>query len=175
MYSRACGSVIADAGAQVAQGLAMNQFHDHGQLVLEIKRGVKLGDVDMVKGGESLHFAAEPLHHLRRALVRQQDLHGLAALRDEMLHLVDDAEAAGAELRYHFVIADPLPWFECSCLKCLQACGKYGACARTVTIIVVRNSVAYLGLLPRLLFSEFPYSSSNTMRLSCGEGISPGT
>jgi hypothetical protein len=104
------GQRDARAGAQVAQGFAMDELHHHGKLVLVIKSSMELGDVDVVETGQRLHFAPEPFHHLRRArLVGEQNLHGFAAPGDEVLDFVNHTQAPGAQPRNHFVIPDPLP------------------------------------------------------------------
>ena len=91
----------------------MDQLHHHGELVFIVEGLVQRGNIDMIQRGQRLHFAVKPLHHFRRAgLVRQQDLHGFAPLRDQVLHLVYGAETAGAELANDLVIAELLPRFE---------------------------------------------------------------
>jgi hypothetical protein len=93
---------------QIAQGFAVDQLHDHGELVFMVEGGMELGDVDVVEGGQGLHFAAEALHHFGRALIGEENLHRFAAFRDEVLDLIDFTETPGAQLSHHLVVADPL-------------------------------------------------------------------
>ena len=58
-------------------------------------------------------FAAEALDHFGGSgLIGEEDLHGLAALGDEVLHLVDNTEPSGAQPCHDFVIANSLPRFK---------------------------------------------------------------
>lgn len=79
-----------------------------------VERGVQRSDVHVIERRQCLHLTAKALRHLRRIrLIRPQNLHGLPALRDDVPHFIHDAESAGAELPYDFVIANCLSGFEC--------------------------------------------------------------
>ena len=88
---------------------AVNELHDHHELIIESKRGAQRGDVGMIEAGEDLNFAEEAVSEIfLSGKIGKQDLHGLNAIGNGVADFVDFAHASGAENAENFVVAELL-------------------------------------------------------------------
>jgi len=88
---------------------AVDELHDHDELIVEGECGAKRSDVRMIEAGENFDFAKETVGEIFLASeVGEENLHGLDAVRDGVADLVDFAHASGAEYAEDFIITEAL-------------------------------------------------------------------
>ena len=90
------------------EGLALNQFHDQRLDAVCFFEPEEMGDVGMIERGEHFGFTLES----RESFVIQgdggrQDLDGDVAPEPRIAGAIDLAHASRAELRDHFIRAEP--------------------------------------------------------------------
>src|SRR5580658_616364 len=77
---------------------AVDEFHNHDELIVECESGAQSSDVGMIEAGEDFDFAEEAIGEIfLTGEVGQKNFHGLDAVGDGVAHLVDLAHASGAE------------------------------------------------------------------------------
>ncbi len=88
---------------------AVDELHNHDELIVERESGAQRGDVWMMEAGEDFDFAEESIGEILLAgEVGQKNFHGLDAVGDRVADLVDFAHASGAENAQNFIIAELL-------------------------------------------------------------------
>src|SRR5215470_3074185 len=92
---------------------SVDVFHDHQNLIVGPESGSERGDAGMLKRGDDLDLPQKSLHEIGTSLcIRQQDLHGLDPVGEDVSDFVDLAHSAPADYRDNLVIPDGRANFE---------------------------------------------------------------
>src|SRR5271157_2937364 len=87
------------------QILALDEFHNHRDSVVNLERRVEARYMHMRQAGENPYLTQEALRDLVPAAVGAQEFHRLCALRDDVADFVHLPNTARPKLAQYFVVA----------------------------------------------------------------------
>ena len=88
---------------------AVDELHDHDELIVERERRAKGSDIRVMEAGEDFDFAEEAVGEIFLAgEVGEENFHGLDAVGNSVADLIDLAHASGAENAEDFIITELL-------------------------------------------------------------------
>src|SRR5580658_7444688 len=97
----------------MCESVSLNVFHDHDQLVPGCESRAQLRDVGVLQTGQDLDLTHKAIGQVALLCqIRQQDLHRLRAVGDDIADQVDLAHSAVTQLSNNFVIANLLMRFD---------------------------------------------------------------
>jgi len=88
---------------------AVNELHDHDELIVEGEGGAQRGDIGVIEAGKDFYFTEKTVGEIFLAgEVGEENFHGLDTVRDGVADLVDFPHASGTEDAEDFVVAEAL-------------------------------------------------------------------